>query len=161
MGFAFVDPGVLSDGTVALKLVRYTEDVDAAKSHVPYYEFDIDDAADGLKAGGIVLRVGYNAHVTECAGHIGYGIDTRYRGRGYAARATRLVTRFAFERLGMPGLVITTSPSNIASQKSAESAGYRFAGEAQVPENDEMHSEGERVMRRYVAERKGWLTGNV
>lgn len=161
MGFAFVDPGVLSDGIVALRLARYTEEVDAARSHVPYYEFDIVDASDGLKAGGIVLRVGYNAHVTECAGHIGYGVDTSYRGRGYAARATRLVTRFAFERLGMKSLVITTSPSNMASQKSAEAAGYHFAGESHVPESDEMYSEGERVMRRYVAERKGWLTGNV
>ncbi|HNZ09360.1 MAG TPA: GNAT family protein [Bacillota bacterium] len=147
--FVYVDPGIPDDGTVELLLDRYTEDVDKARSFVPFYEFKVALSGTGKPVGGIVLRVGYNDHVIMCAGHIGYGIDEPFRGNGYASRAVVLLADFA-RKLKMPQLVITTRPDNEASMRTAEKAGFRFAGQARVPEHDEMYAEGERIMNRYV-----------
>ncbi len=145
----FVDPGLLSDGFVRLALKSYQEDVDLAKSHVPFYEFEILEQTTGLHAGGIVLRAGYNPHVDDCAGHIGYGIDESFRGKHFAARATRLVCAFA-RKLNMPYVIITTKPDNIASQQSARLAGFAFVGTSVVPEQDEMYAEGDRIMSKFM-----------
>ncbi len=143
--FPYIEPGELTDGVVSLALKRYTEDVDAAKQHVPFYEFDVIDVCSREVAGGLVLRAGYNPHIDNCAGNVGYGIDEKFRGMRYAARATALAGKFACE-LGMPYLVITTKPDNAASAKTAVIAGYSYVGEAAVPEGDEMYAEGERTM---------------
>ncbi len=143
--FPYMEPAELTDGVVRLVLKRYTEDVDAVKQHVPYYEFDVIDECSQEVAGGLVLRAGYNQHIDNCAGNVGYGIDEKFRGMRYAARATVLVGRFA-EELGMPYLVITTRPDNAASSRTAAIAGYKYIGESQVPEEDEMYAEGERMM---------------
>lgn len=144
-GFAFRQPEDLSDGIVRLSLRCYTEDVDRAKQHVPYYEFDIIDICSGEVAGGLVLRAGYNSHIDSCAGNVGYGINDKYRGMRYAARAAKLAEAFA-RQIGMPYLVITTRPDNEASARTAAIAGYRYDGESEVPPEDEMYSEGERIM---------------
>lgn len=145
----FTDPGSLSDGMVRLSLKSYQEEVDESKGHVPFYEFEVIEESTGLPAGGIVLRVGYTAHVDMCAGHIGYGIDEAFRGRRFAAKSVKLLCTFA-KRIGMPYVVITTRPDNAASRRSAEIAGFTFEGDATVPEQDEMFAEGERVMHRFV-----------
>jgi predicted acetyltransferase len=105
--FKYTEPGILSDGVIRLELKSYQEEVDLARMHVPYYEFDVISIPDEAKAGGLVLRAGYNPHVVDCAGNIGYGIDEAFRGRRYAARACVLVALFA-GKIGMPYLVITT-----------------------------------------------------
>lgn len=143
--FPYIEPGELTDGVISLALKRYTEDVDAAKQHVPYYEFDVIDVCSGEVAGGLVLRAGYNPHIDNCAGNVGYGIDEKFRGMRYAARAAALVAMFASE-LGMPYLIITTRPDNEASARTAVIAGYSYLGQAAVPEDDEMYAEGERMM---------------
>ncbi|HOA16117.1 MAG TPA: GNAT family N-acetyltransferase [Bacillota bacterium] len=147
--FQYREPESLCDGTVSLALKAYTEEVEEGRLHVPFYEFYVIDAATGEAAGGLVLRAGYNDHVTFRAGNIGYGISEGFRGRGYAARACRLVERFAAS-LGMPYLVITTRPDNYASGRTALNAGYSYAGTFTVPEEDEMYREGERSVDRYV-----------
>ncbi len=154
--FPYIEPGELTDGVVSLVLKRYTEDVDEARQHVPYYEFDVVDALSQEVAGGLVLRAGYNPHIDNCAGNVGYGIEEKFRGMRYAARASVLVGMFA-EKLGMPYLIITTRPDNAASSRTAVIAGYRYVGESQVPEQDEMYAEGERMMSvfRLELDRRG------
>ena len=147
--FPYKDPEPLCDGTVSLVLKAYTEEVEEGRLYVPFYDFTVMDAATGEAAGGLVLRAGYNDHVTFRAGNVGYGISEDFRGMGYAARACRLVERFAV-KIGMPYLVITTRPDNFASGKTALNAGYTYAGTSPVPEEDEMYREGERVMDRYI-----------
>ena len=46
---------------------------------------------------------------------IGYSLGTAWRGRGYAARAARLVADWAFDQVGLVRVVAGTAPSNIAS----------------------------------------------
>ena len=61
-------------------------------------------------------------------GLIGYGVLPAFCGRGFATRALRLVSRWAFEEVGLPRLELGHKVGNIASGKAAERAGFRAEG---------------------------------
>jgi RimJ/RimL family protein N-acetyltransferase len=62
------------------------------------------------------------------SGRIGYWCAAGARGRGLTTRALRLLSRHAFEQLGLLRLELFTDPDNLASQRVAEKAGYRREG---------------------------------
>jgi RimJ/RimL family protein N-acetyltransferase len=150
--------GVLSDGVVTLRplapadiseLFALRSVPDVAASRVPPGEPDregaardcaqaesrwlageraelvIADAASGAFAGNLGLY--YQEPVTGQA-MIGYSLLPRWRGRGFAARAARLVARWAFAGTGIARLVAGTSPANAASQAVLERVGFRREG---------------------------------
>ena len=51
-----------------------------------------------------------------------------FRGRGYTARALRLLADWAFEQAGFARLELGAKADNIASQKAALSAGFEPDG---------------------------------
>jgi RimJ/RimL family protein N-acetyltransferase len=55
---------------------------------------------------------------------IGYWLVARARGHGLAAHALRALVAFAFGELAIPRLHVFVEPSNIASARTAESAGF-------------------------------------
>jgi RimJ/RimL family protein N-acetyltransferase len=55
---------------------------------------------------------------------IGYWIVTAARGHGRAAQALRAVVAFAFEHLAIPRLHLFVEPWNVASSRTALSAGF-------------------------------------
>jgi RimJ/RimL family protein N-acetyltransferase len=55
---------------------------------------------------------------------IGYWLVARARGRGLAAHALRALVAFAFTDLAIPRLHLFVEPSNVASARTAESAGF-------------------------------------
>jgi RimJ/RimL family protein N-acetyltransferase len=55
---------------------------------------------------------------------IGYSLAPEWRGRGYASRAVRLVTAWAFDQVGIARLTAGTAPDNVASQRVLEAAGF-------------------------------------
>jgi RimJ/RimL family protein N-acetyltransferase len=59
---------------------------------------------------------------------IGYSMAPRWRGRGYATRAARLVAAWAFERTDIVRLIAGTAPDNLGSQRVLERAGFSFEG---------------------------------
>ena len=61
-------------------------------------------------------------------GHIGYWIDRRYANRGYATRAVKALTAFAFTDLQLHRIEINLRPENSASKRVAEKSGYYFEG---------------------------------
>jgi RimJ/RimL family protein N-acetyltransferase len=61
-------------------------------------------------------------------GEIGYVVDVQARGRGIAARAVDVVSRWAFEKLDISRLEARTYLDNPASHKVAERAGYAAEG---------------------------------
>ena len=61
-------------------------------------------------------------------GEVGYWVDSRVRRKGVALRAVTLVSRWAFERLGLARIELLAEPPNIPSQKVAEAAGYTREG---------------------------------
>jgi RimJ/RimL family protein N-acetyltransferase len=61
-------------------------------------------------------------------GNISYGIVARHRGKGAAARAVRLASRYAFDVLGWERLEIVMIADNAASRAVALKAGFRLEG---------------------------------
>lgn len=82
----------------------------------------IRDASTGTYAGEIGL---YYDQPTVQQGMIGYSLAPEYRGRGYASRAVRLITAWAFDQVGIERLMAGTAPENVASQRVLEAAGFR------------------------------------
>jgi RimJ/RimL family protein N-acetyltransferase len=57
-------------------------------------------------------------------GSVGYWLLPEARGKGFATRSVKLVSRWALEELGMARLSLTTEPSNDRSQRVAERSGF-------------------------------------
>lgn len=137
----FYDTGDLRDGEILLKLTR-TAEAQPEKRWLPAYYFDIC-LTDGTKIGYCDLRIGHNDK-TYIGGNIGYGIDEAYRGRRYAAKACRLLFRQAGKH-GMDHLYITCGPENAASAGTCEIAGGEFLEIADVPMDNELYEDLQKV----------------
>ena len=61
---------------------------------------------------------------------IGYFVDARHNGKGFATEAVRLMTRVAFEQLGLHRVQAGVMPRNLASNRVMEKAGFRKEGYA-------------------------------
>jgi RimJ/RimL family protein N-acetyltransferase len=80
---------------------------------------------DDMVLGGGSLN---NITLTQGRAAIGYWLAPEARGSGAAARAVRLLARWAFEDLGIARLELTCGPDNIASQRVAERCGFTREG---------------------------------
>jgi RimJ/RimL family protein N-acetyltransferase/nitrite reductase/ring-hydroxylating ferredoxin subunit len=96
------------------------------------YEFAIADPATDQYLGscGLHRDHGGSRHA------VGYLVAPEARRRGYATRALRLLTRWAFDQLDIRRLALWTLPGNVASQSVAQKAGFRFEGLARNWETD-------------------------
>ncbi|HEV7896465.1 MAG TPA: GNAT family protein [Planosporangium sp.] len=148
----------LSDGTVALRPIGIDDTDDVHRTHqlpeviaaqIPPEPFGRDrwarrctqaeanwlagaqaalsirDAVTDTFAGEIVL---YYSEPPTGQAMIGYDLDPAWRGRGYASRAVRLLAAWAFEYTGIARLIAGTAPSNVASQRVLEAAGFQREG---------------------------------
>ena len=119
--FEFIDPGVMIDGELELKLEEaspyYPE-----KGFVPAYKFLMLDTNTKASFGYIDLRVGLTKKLKEYGGHIGYQVEETHRGHRYATRSCRLLFPL-IRKLGINPVVITCAPDNLASVKTIESLG--------------------------------------
>ena len=77
---------------------------------------------------------------------VGYALMPEYWGRGLATELARESVRVAFAVLGRPDLVSFTLPTNRASRRVMEKAGF-------VYERDGMHAELPHVFYRLTSER--------
>ncbi|RII19795.1 Acetyltransferase (GNAT) family protein [Streptomyces sp. YIM 130001] len=62
--------------------------------------------------------------VNFARGAIGYAVGSPYRGQGLAGRATRLLTAYAHDTLGLAKVLLEIEPDNRASVAVARAAGY-------------------------------------
>jgi RimJ/RimL family protein N-acetyltransferase len=81
----------------------------------------IREAATGAYAGDLGL---FAEQLLLGQARLGYSLLPAWRGRGFAARAVRLVTAWAFDQLNLARLVAGTAPDNVASQRVLEAAGF-------------------------------------
>jgi len=93
-----------------------------------FYRTLVRLAYDGTALAGILnVRLSDDPFIRTYAGHIGYNVRPSCRRKGYglacAAEAVRLC---ALHGIAHP--VICTDPDNAASRKTAEAAGFTFAG---------------------------------
>jgi RimJ/RimL family protein N-acetyltransferase len=80
---------------------------------------------DGELAGSIDLRL---AGPDSGSGEIGYWVAAPARRRGVASTATRLVSDFGFEALGLQRVELNAEVTNVASRRTAERAGFELEG---------------------------------
>jgi RimJ/RimL family protein N-acetyltransferase len=135
----FIDVPVLSDGRVYLVCTAKAE-ANPEKKYVPAYIFAV--CVDGEKVGDIRLRIGYTDSLYY-GGQIGYDIDEKHRGNGYAPRACRLLLPVARAH-GMVKLLITNDHANVASRRVCEKIGARLIRVARLPEWFDLYKEGYR-----------------
>ena len=130
--------------------LRFTEITpgDIEKGFVPGYHFRILYGADRIDVGHVNVRIGDTPHVTLCAGHIGFFIEERYRGNGFAYQGCMALSGFVSRVLGEA--IITVDPDNIASRRTIEKLGADFLDEVLVPPCDPHYARGSRIKRRYL-----------
>ena len=101
-----------------------------------------------FEAGRISLRMGESPCVYYF-GHIGYHIDPKWRGHGWAERACRLIVP-EFLQAGKRSVVITCDPDNLASRKTCEHLGAELERTVDVPGEIRDRWEISAVKCRYV-----------
>ncbi len=110
------------------------------KKYVPAYEFAVCKGAE--KIGDVNLRIGYTDGLYY-GGQIGYGIDEKHRGNGYAVAACRLLMP-VMKAHGMKKVLITNNQTNTASRRVCEKLGARLLRVARLPEWHDLYKEGYR-----------------
>ncbi len=135
----FIEVPMLANDEIYLVCTGKKEAI-PAKKYVPAYDFAI--CKGGEQIGEINLRIGYTDGLYY-GGQIGYGVDEKQRGHGYAAQACRLLLPVARAH-GMKKLLITNDHTNHASKRVCEKLGARFLRVAPLPEWHELYQEGQR-----------------
>ncbi|MFC7309854.1 GNAT family N-acetyltransferase [Streptomyces monticola] len=87
---------------------------------------------DGETPLGEVLIGALGAERPVGAPTLGYAIGPAHRGLGLALRATRLLTAYAHDELGLPRVCLQIDRENAASIKVARAAGYRLVEDAEA-----------------------------
>ena len=138
-------PFHLHSGPIWLQFDRIVS-VDPGGELVPYYHFKIVNKDDGI-VGHINFRVGNTRHVKMCAGHIGYEILPKYRGKSYSYHACKALTPLI--KRHYDHVLLTVDPSNLSSIRIVEKLGAGFINEIEVPADDPAYAGGARIKRRY------------
>ena len=102
---------------------------------------------NGTRIGQCDLRVGDSRH-TDVLGHIGYGIFEEYRGHHYAAKACRLLMKYA-KQAHMSYVDITCDIDNIPSIRTCEFLNAELLGTIEVPPDNVDYQNGSRIKYRY------------
>ena len=119
---------VLHDGDVALR--RDEARADDAVSFVVEHQ--------GRVAGTVEVRQMDGGH-----GELLWAVFPEHRGQGIAARAVRLLIRFAFEELGLHRVEAYVDPHDPASLRTAGRAGLRREGLVRAAEEGRSESSGQ------------------
>ncbi len=136
---AFLNLGELSQDGIYLVCTAKSPAI-PEKKFVPAYHFAV--CKGGEKIGDIDLRIGYTDGLYY-GGNIGYSIDEKHRGNGYAVTACRLLRPLA-KAHGMKKLLITNNPANTASRRVCEKLGARLVRKARLPEWHDLYKAGGR-----------------
>ena len=140
----FIDVPELSNGLISLVCTSKSPAI-PEKKWVPSYNFII--RKEGNKIGYIDLRIGYDGGLNRGSlyygGQIGYGIDEKHRGNGYAVQACRLLLPVA-KAHKMIKLFITNDYMNTASKRVCEKLGARFLRTVRLPEWHDLYKKGQR-----------------
>lgn len=140
----FIDVPKLTDQEIELVCIDKKEAI-PEKNYVPAYIFEI--RKNGERVGELGLRIGYTDGLYY-GGQIGYSVDEKYRGNGYAGLACRLVIPVA-KAHRMTKLLISNDINNTASRRVCEKLGLRHLRCARLPEWTELYREGQRYLNIY------------
>ncbi len=136
----------LQDDEIKLTLAKMLPKGHPDMGDMPILFFNIR-LLDGTRIGQCDLRVGDSRH-TEVLGHIGYGIYEAYRGHHYAAKACRLLMKYA-KKAHMLHVDITCNTDNQASIRTCELLNAQLLGTVEVPPDNIDYQNGSRIKYRY------------
>lgn len=139
--------GMLIGEEIDLRLIE-KNDGNVIKGFSPEYKFQILIHDTNIVIGHINVRIGEDEKVINYIGHIGYGIDEKYRGNRYAAKACKIVSK-VFKDHSMNKVIITCNPDNYASIKTCEIIGARFLEIIDIPVSSNAYSPNEPQKCRY------------
>jgi 8-oxo-dGTP pyrophosphatase MutT (NUDIX family) len=91
----------------------------------------------GQVAGTVEIK-----HIHDGDGELSWAVLPEHRGHGVAARAVRLMIRYAFDELGLRRVVAFTDPHDGASLRTAGRAGLRREGLVRAASESELESVG-------------------
>ena len=138
---------MFSDGEIDLLLSG--EDVRDAECGIEDgFTFYIYRAGTRNYVGYVSLRMGESPGLYYL-GHIGYRIEEKYRGHGYAARACALIMPL-LQRMRLGSVVITANVENTASRKTCEKLGCVLERIAPVPGEYRALCAGAMMKCRYI-----------
>jgi RimJ/RimL family protein N-acetyltransferase len=115
------------------------------RRHGSAHHFAIIDRSDGRASGSIGLE-----SLLQPPVQVGYWVAPWARNRGFASRAVRLASAWAFDNLGCQEIMLVTKVGNGPSERVAQNGGFEL-----LDELDEYHPENARssdasVVRRWV-----------
>jgi ribosomal-protein-alanine N-acetyltransferase len=93
-----------------------------------YYSFGIFLESSNTLIGNVSFTFVHRGPHQTCM--IGYGLDHRYSGKGYATKAVVLALDIAFNKLNFHRVVAEAQPENIGSIRVLEKAGFKREGYA-------------------------------
>ncbi|MDJ1157860.1 GNAT family protein [Chelatococcus sp. SYSU_G07232] len=103
---------------------RYAEEIRSDMA----YPFFLFREADGVLLGGLTLGLVRRGVAQACT--LGYWMGAAYARQGYMTHGVRAATRFAFSELGLRRIEAACLPSNEASIRLLEKAGFTREGYA-------------------------------
>ena len=106
----------------------YTEMLNGALAHPnerAWYAMWMIELRDGTHVGELCFK----GVSPDGAVEIGYGIDEKYQGRGYATEAVSAVTEWAVQQDGITCVEAEAEEDNIASLRVLEKSGFVPNGE--------------------------------
>ena len=109
-------PASSTEATVRAAILRWQEEWRRGGAT---RAFAVREAATGKLVGQCEVRL-KDAEI----GEMSYVVFPRYRGRGFASRAVRLVCAYAFAELGVERMELYIEPDNLASRGVARNAGF-------------------------------------
>ena len=105
----------------------------------------------GGLAGAIGLAIpGFEAFFTPCV-EVGWRLSVANWNQGLATEGARAVVEFAFETLGLAGLVSFTTRGNLRSRHVMEKLGMHYAGDFEHPRITEGHPLRPHVLYRLAS----------
>ena len=132
----FEDVSDLSDGVIELVCTAKKPE-DPIKNYVPAYHFDIVVGYEHI--GEVNLRIGHTKALYY-GGHIGYNVDEKHRGKGYAVRACQLLKNIALKH-EVKQLFISNRYDNVASIRVCQKLGAKYIRTVLLPEDHEMRKD--------------------
>lgn len=132
------------EGPVVDLRIRYVVDENQAFDGIPTVYYSILLHGTKERVGTIDLRLKMDEDMYYY-GHVGYGVDPKYRGHHYSYEACKLVFNEAKNTYHLNELYLTCNPDNIASYKTLQKLNGELVEVAQVPKEHELYKRGDKL----------------
>jgi len=149
--YSIFAPQFIEGKVIDLKLAVFRPETD--KCGFTYLSYNILLKDSKTIVGSVSAKIGDDS-LLDVIGNVGYEVDLKYRGKGFAVEATKMLLS-VFKMNGMNNVRITNIPENKNSRRVCEKLGAQYVGQIDIPEgNIRRVKYGETKMNVFVVEIK-------